>query len=181
MLCVDGITVWEAESAWNIMQMMRLIYFFLKISQHPHREGGFPLSWPETLQPMAEPGALLIWSSIPQNRPGVSLVRYPRSSKMVPALWNCLEPQLRPWSCMTFHYPPNLSGPPAKSDLLVLWGLNELIHRKYLEQYLTCQTNFGQYDIFITAGLTENVSVTLRLHKKSWSLITLVIIILLLF
>lgn len=48
--------------------MRRLIYFFLKIRQHPHCGGAFPLCWPETLGPVAEPGGLSSPAQLPQNQ-----------------------------------------------------------------------------------------------------------------
>lgn len=161
MPCVDGITVWEAESAWNIMQMRRLIYFFLKIWQHLHYRGGFPLSWPETLQPVVKPGWLPSPAS-PEVVRGAFSWGVPRAQVSPAPLAldsSLLNPSPPLTSCVTFQCLLNLSGPPFSSlqngntDLLVLWGVNKLINRKLLE--LTCSSSqqILVNNIFIIARL----------------------------
>lgn len=65
------------------MQMSRLIYFFLKIRQHPQCGGAFPLRRPETLGPLAEPGGLSSLVHLPQNQLGGAFSGHPMSSEEV--------------------------------------------------------------------------------------------------
>lgn len=112
------------------MQMRRLIYFSLKIRQHPRYGGAFPLGWPEPLGPVAEAGGLPSPAQLPQNQLGGAFreASYElRSCQRVgPLTVDSRTPALPLTGCVTLQYLLNLSRPPFPSlrdgntDVLVL-------------------------------------------------------------